>query len=360
MSESQLIGGLLNEEEGHAPSAKDKPKLALSPSVAANVFSEDLIARPTSAPPIVSSFDAPQQPQQVPQYDVDSAEAFRSDPAYCKWYYSQNPRDPRLPPPIVRPQAHAPVPGAPGPGQPPIPGQPLGLGGFKKDEKDDGGSTLIAPTPWVPSMTPNTDPFGKVGGLVAMIQDDFPRTPSPVYGKEALTSAAMAANHAAALSLAGLNTPQPQQNPDQLAQAMQALNFQHTQQQVPPQNPPAQVPNQTPHPTTGQMQQMQPGVPMMPPVTYGGGMPTAPMSTMSTVPPPMGAPPQVGGVPQPGMQMQMQQPMNMGMQPSQFYPSQGYAPQMMPGYGMMPMAYGMEEQQQQGGYYNPSSFDQPP
>lgn len=120
MAESQFIGGLLTEEtDMRHPSLRNQPRnFGMPPSVAPHVLNEDLISRPTSAPPVVCAkirnkingadslkvthaFEAP-QPVHTPQYDVDSAEAFRADPAYSKWYYSQNPRDPRLPPPIVR------------------------------------------------------------------------------------------------------------------------------------------------------------------------------------------------------------------------------------------------------------------
>jgi hypothetical protein len=356
MSETQLIGGLLDDSElrehpmAHAPvhphaqaHAHLHPhataKFGMPPSVAAHVFSEDHMARPTSAPPVVTHvFEAPapvhhhhhhHHHQHTPQYDVDSAEAFRADPAYCKWYYSQNPRDPRLPPPIIRPQPHTAHAGLPSVGV-----------HFKKDDPAAPGV--------VQSQFASAAAFESAyqKGLVAMIQDDFPRTPSPVYGREALSQQQQALAASAQQHLPS--------DPAQLAQAMQALSFQQH---------PAQG---TPTPMAMNPMQAHPGqVPlaMMPPMSYA--------AAQTKMAPPMMAQPQQPGQQQgwaqarvpPGapmmqpQQMDPQQAMGMAMQAPQYYHQAGAYPQaMMPQYGMVPMGYD-GSQAPQGMYYGANPYD---
>eukprot|EP00667_Euglena_gracilis_P002597 EG_transcript_2598 len=311
----------------------------MPPSVAPHVLNEDLISRPTSAPPVVThAFEAP-QPVHTPQYDVDSAKAFRADPAYSKWYYSQNPRDPRLPPPIVRPQPHTAHPGM----------------HFKEGE--EGKVHVAAPAPHAGGFSAtaaamqsfNDSAYQK--GLVAMIQDDFPRTPSPVYGKEVLSHAAAlaAANQAAALSL-DLGPHIPNDQMQHLNQAMQALNFQH----VPP---PQHGQHMAPLTQAQQPQHLSNQVSSMP---YGHPAPklNVPQPVPGQQPgwaPQMQPIPSTQGMMQPNMQQ-----VSVGAQSNQYYQHQqppSYPPHIMQGYGAMQMPFGEAEQPQPSGYYL-GGFDQ--
>lgn len=201
---------------------------------------------------------------------------------------------------------------------------------FKKE--DNAKPHQITPMPH-PSHFVDSSAYQK--GLVAMIQDDFPRTPSPVYGKEALNHAAAlaAANQAAALSY---EMAQASAEQLQLSQAMQALHFQ----------PPAL--SQGPAPLQHHGGRMQPPMQMGHSMAYG-----TPQTKISMGAPPSGwtqgmLPPSLAQPPLPPQQMQQ-----MGMQSHQYYQQPlTYAPQI---YGMAP--YG-EAEQVQAGFYNPQPFEQ--
>lgn len=194
MKESQLIGNILAEEVedsglGYKKIVEAKQKLAAS------------INRSSSAPPVVPD----EVQEKIPMSSIPegiSPQDPRLDPNYYAYYYSQRPLDPRLPPPLPpssfswqQYQAYLKHTGL----------NPNSSAGKHDDDiSQSASSESVAiddnetfrkaglkdlleigngnrddadiPTP--------TSPTGlKPKSLVEMIQQDFPRTPSPVYQK---------------------------------------------------------------------------------------------------------------------------------------------------------------------------------
>jgi len=170
MKESQLIGNILADEmEGHAMSRTSRePGGTLTD--AAKVDLANL--RSTSAPPVLREHDlklfSTVAGEQISPQDP------RLDPAYYAYYYSQRPLDPRLPPPLI-----APFPGT------------NTFSQFSFLHKDrtgtDNNQTEDEPEDEEngadSSVWPSNGDFDKPKSLVDKIQQDFPRTPSPIYQK---------------------------------------------------------------------------------------------------------------------------------------------------------------------------------
>jgi len=101
------------------------------------------LTRPTSAPPAFLGEDA-----QVP--DDIAPDDLRLSPAYYKFYYSQRPLDPRLPPPLVR---------------------------YSREEGAAKQRLAFDCSPLGPGLLPEKPKLSPL----EMIQSDFPRTSSPIY-----------------------------------------------------------------------------------------------------------------------------------------------------------------------------------
>lgn len=169
MKEAQLIGNILVDEmDAHSGNSQDRSTIEEEAKEWANI-------RSSSAPPVLrenflSAFSGEEISPQDP----------RLDPAYYTYYYSQRPLDPRLPPPLI-----APYPGTSGfthlsyvqkggdSTQGPLQGSvPLSAVGDKRVESKQENNV------W-----PSNADVEKPKSLVDKIQQDFPRTPSPIYQK---------------------------------------------------------------------------------------------------------------------------------------------------------------------------------
>jgi hypothetical protein len=106
--------------------------------------------RSSSAPPEMDSEFEPTTPLN------NEKDLFRTDPAYYQFYYSQRLLNPRLPPPIVTDWSTS------------------------VNEYDEDGDYASTPVDNKPSWN-NNDMQKKKSSVVDRIQEDFPRTPSPVY-----------------------------------------------------------------------------------------------------------------------------------------------------------------------------------
>eukprot|EP01006_Ploeotia_vitrea_P035211 TRINITY_DN65846_c5_g1_i1.p1 TRINITY_DN65846_c5_g1~~TRINITY_DN65846_c5_g1_i1.p1 ORF type:complete len:700 (+),score=99.20 TRINITY_DN65846_c5_g1_i1:38-2137(+) len=259
-----------------------------------------LVERPTSAPPAAGSHT--QQPTE-------------SEAAYAQWYYLQQPPDPRAPRPNNYFTKYNTI-------------TKKGAQGGEEGEVYDHVPLANAPLQGMDASNQKS--------LVDKIQEDFPRTPSPVYGTKELGQA----NNSGSLLPGGLAAPIP-------TTGVSALAF-DTQPPTPPQHSPALQPQQPPT-----------------------ALPSAPHQPTQQGPPPMAQqlPPQQFGqmqgppAPAPGTQMQQgyrasqphpqQQQGNMGMPPNmQQHQQMQYPPQMM----SVPMQLAQhqipQQQQQQQPPYN--------
>lgn len=201
MKESQLIGNILAEEvedseQDYKKIVETKAKLATtinrSSSAPPSILPDEIIEKVTVGNETIN----PQDP--------------RLDPNYYAYYYSQRPLDPRLPPPLppsswnwaqyqaylkhnnINPNSIPKLPGMEDDASPAS--QPASSEGSLAS--DDGESFRKASLKeLLESSSPNgldesddsptpTSPTGlKPKSVVDMIQQDFPRTPSPVYQK---------------------------------------------------------------------------------------------------------------------------------------------------------------------------------
>eukprot|EP00727_Mastigamoeba_balamuthi_P012133 m51a1_g7542 putative maternal protein pumilio (845) ;mRNA; r:70110-73424 len=181
------------------------------------ILAELSLQRSCSAPPTIVPDQKPVTPD--PTWDLNNQD-FRLDPKYHKYYYSQKPLDPRLPPPIFawnlpsagpQPVAVAPavpVAGAGGPRAPKspavvpaplsppqrpqpvkapvsVPLSPIGPTASHIDRVVSPPPMLSHPAPLRQPAAWSTQPPPPGQGAKAtpleMIQNDFPRTPSPVF-----------------------------------------------------------------------------------------------------------------------------------------------------------------------------------
>jgi len=222
MKESQIIGNILNLMAEEEPLERDPLMEAKGSELAAQ--------RSSSAPPTSTSGVLPPQMAAIPSdFENISPQDPRLDPGYYAYYYSRRPLDPRLPPPLILPwsrytnnfdtdniegeqdfedteenemlhlsQKLGAVRGRNDGKQiedmrvskivAPQPAQHSTLSGYAHDwgtSSDDGWSSQDSIS--IPrARSPTRSPIGthpKPISLVDMIQQDFPRTPSPVYQK---------------------------------------------------------------------------------------------------------------------------------------------------------------------------------
>jgi len=117
--------------------------------------------RSSSAPPEQMADMEPTTPL------TNDRDQFRSDPAYFQFYYSQRLLNPRLPPPIARDWSND------------MPLADHSNNGFSQQQYqyDNNNSYLDAGN----AGWGSPDAKGKRSSVVDRIQEDFPRTPSPVY-----------------------------------------------------------------------------------------------------------------------------------------------------------------------------------
>lgn len=144
MSEKHFIGNILLETDEEQGLARDE-------------FSG--MRRPGSAPP--SAMDKiPNTPESIDPNDP------RLDPAYFHYYYSQRPIDPRLPPPLLSwRQANV--------------LQFNQRGNPEQEYAEDNNGLNHLQESWGDIMGAKNQKFRT--SLVERIQEDFPRTPSPVF-----------------------------------------------------------------------------------------------------------------------------------------------------------------------------------
>eukprot|EP01120_Amphizonella_sp_Union-15-10_P015614 TRINITY_DN8071_c0_g1_i2.p1 TRINITY_DN8071_c0_g1~~TRINITY_DN8071_c0_g1_i2.p1 ORF type:complete len:802 (-),score=166.04 TRINITY_DN8071_c0_g1_i2:125-2530(-) len=222
LQETQLIGSILKEEEhnkndhekekqNNTKQLKTKPKQRLLPP-----------SRPNSAPPSISAYQPPEAElaevlgvaQQADGTTLDP----RLDPNYFQYYYSQRLLNPRLPPPLPLWDhqhyffTHHNLPNFGGPGafydpsngrmpahiQPPSHIQPPPYIQQPPHIQAPPAIRLSPNNPYLTSIDNNANhnwtprqlsengsrsPIAKPKSLVDKIQQDFPRTPSPIIQK---------------------------------------------------------------------------------------------------------------------------------------------------------------------------------
>eukprot|EP01114_Cavostelium_apophysatum_P015790 TRINITY_DN437_c0_g1_i1.p1 TRINITY_DN437_c0_g1~~TRINITY_DN437_c0_g1_i1.p1 ORF type:complete len:807 (-),score=226.65 TRINITY_DN437_c0_g1_i1:175-2595(-) len=211
---------------------RDRDPLAEAKQKLANI-------RSSSAPPILpensQDYKTSVQPEGISPQDP------RLDPAYYAYYYSRRPLDPRLPPPLISPFPHGSFGtssfshfnfvnpqqnGNGGPTEAELQSaqlQDIMLRKAGEDMKNDGD---------VPQDYPSHllfDDVGKPKSLVDKIQQDFPRTPSPIYSKtqrEDMANAVLQAAHTQRVL-----QPQPQPQRSQILQQQQQQQQAQQQQQ---------------------------------------------------------------------------------------------------------------------------------
>eukprot|EP01120_Amphizonella_sp_Union-15-10_P015619 TRINITY_DN8071_c0_g4_i3.p1 TRINITY_DN8071_c0_g4~~TRINITY_DN8071_c0_g4_i3.p1 ORF type:complete len:789 (-),score=198.44 TRINITY_DN8071_c0_g4_i3:229-2595(-) len=217
LQETQLIGSILKEEDQNKsdqknkqdnkqPPAKAKPKQRLLPP-----------SRPNSAPPSISAYQPPAELSEVlgvAQTADGTTLDPRLDPNYFQYYYSQRLLNPRLPPPLPlwdhqhyffthhpslqnfggpgafydpsNPSIQAPSPHIHAP--PPV--RPTTNNIFPPENINLTNNNNWNPNP--PRQQPeatNRSIIAKPKSLVDKIQQDFPRTPSPIIQKSLKKSA---------------------------------------------------------------------------------------------------------------------------------------------------------------------------
>eukprot|EP00005_Dracoamoeba_jomungandri_P000822 CAMPEP_0174250706 /NCGR_PEP_ID=MMETSP0439-20130205/793_1 /TAXON_ID=0 /ORGANISM="Stereomyxa ramosa, Strain Chinc5" /LENGTH=861 /DNA_ID=CAMNT_0015330845 /DNA_START=106 /DNA_END=2691 /DNA_ORIENTATION=- len=199
MTERQLIGTILDnlldesENDDSDPLAEAKAELALQ--------------RPSSAPAIMPDSRLPLHVASPSELEEINPQDPRLDPQYYEYYYSQRPLDPRLPPPLILPwnRSYAPF-------SEDEENYQLAQQMQRASQEEFPESKLVAPQPesrtsvgypqqlgdwgnntleenWSHGKTREKilTGVGKQSRLVDMIQQDFPRTPSPVYSKAVRT-----------------------------------------------------------------------------------------------------------------------------------------------------------------------------
>lgn len=154
MAETHLIGNILNDEEEkkslrNFKSKKPESKLILDRRAELAKF------RSSSAPPEVDADLEPSTPLN------NERESFRADPAYYQFYYSQRLLNPRLPPPIVTDWGTS------------------STNDYDNDHSDHFGASVDNKSWGVGAI--HNEAQKKKTSVVDRIQEDFPRTPSPVY-----------------------------------------------------------------------------------------------------------------------------------------------------------------------------------
>ncbi len=150
------------------------------------------ITRSSSAPPIelqrLTSAYSPEEA--IPEDDP------RRDPSYAQFYYANSRMDPRLPPPLYAPgQSWTQIWSAPA--NPTVNGQSGPSGRIKissgvvdaiqeglEDEFDEIQQQIASSAGSSSSSSPKLSEASHRKRLVDMIQEDFPRTPSPVYASQ--------------------------------------------------------------------------------------------------------------------------------------------------------------------------------
>lgn len=181
MTEAQLIGNILADEmERHSMARTSRePGGAITDAAKKDLAN----LRSTSAPPVLRENElklfSPVIGEQISPQDP------RLDPAYYTYYYSQRPLDPRLPPPLIAP----------------FPGtnsffQFRNHENFRgKEDSAEGEENSVESSVW-----PLSGDFDKPKSLVDKIQQDFPRTPSPIYQKTSRDASILDSNGGLTLS----------------------------------------------------------------------------------------------------------------------------------------------------------------
>lgn len=166
--ESQFIGNILEEMEGRQP---------LDPLAEARRHISSM--RSSSAPPIMPETVVSNKRLSVKSLSSVSGENIspqdpRLDPAYFTYYYSQRPLDPRLPPPLIGPHTANNISH--------LFSQEDNLAEKKLHQNHDSKETQFQESSsWNSLMSGTENHHPRPKSLVDKIQQDFPRTPSPIY-----------------------------------------------------------------------------------------------------------------------------------------------------------------------------------
>jgi len=219
MKESQLIGNILADEEGHQLQRRQRRERDPLAEAKASVI------RSSSAPPVVPESNFP--PPSPLSGENLSPQDPRLDPGYYAYYYSNRAINPRLPPPLVTP----------------YPGNYNQIQFLKKDQEVDDPPTeedLSLNGELSSNNSSVSWPVGledKPKSLVDKIQKDFPRTPSPIHqGKlvnrdEPLANPAYTNQARTNVQNQQMNNSQLQQQQQQQQQLQQLQQQQQQQQQ---------------------------------------------------------------------------------------------------------------------------------
>lgn len=165
MSERNYIGNILddNEEDRQRRTLINMLKPMAENKLLSDKKSEFAKFRSTSAPPEMDSNLEPT----TPVTHEDPYDQFRSDPAYYTFYHQRRLLNPRLPPPITTNWGHSTFEGEDS--------------YYNNDEASAWDQNK--PSSPLPQPIQKPVPLQNPTSLVARIQEDFPRTPSPVYNK---------------------------------------------------------------------------------------------------------------------------------------------------------------------------------
>jgi len=179
MKENHLIGSILADAEESPINMSNQPgrdRDSRDPLAEAKLKYANV--RSSSAPPVLPDNEfktaSPVNAETINPQDP------RLDPAYYTYYYSQRPLDPRLPPPLIGPYGGTPNMNSSFSHFPFMNQQQNGQQSpnDKKGSSDD--DMKPSDKEWSPSLVDSSQEV-KPKSLVDKIQQDFPRTPSPIY-----------------------------------------------------------------------------------------------------------------------------------------------------------------------------------
>jgi len=246
MKENHLIGNILSDGEEGSPNMSSNSNQVNSRDPLAEAKLKYANIRSSSAPPVL-----PDNEFKVTTVTGESISPQdpRLDPAYYTYYYSQRPLDPRLPPPLIPYGTPTGLNNTFSSHQFPFLGQQQN--GQQSPQNDSHDAQTASPSLDEESKNNEKDWPGitdqqevKPKSLVDKIQQDFPRTPSPIY--QLLTQYKGKSNNR--------EEPPPQQRvlqpqPQQRTQILQHQQQQQQQRQTLVQPQPQISPMYYPEPT---------------------------------------------------------------------------------------------------------------
>mmetsp|Transcript_7102 Transcript_7102/g.9824 ORF Transcript_7102/g.9824 Transcript_7102/m.9824 type:complete len:877 (-) Transcript_7102:379-3009(-) len=249
MKETQLIGNILDETQTQSTLRESNMDRSRDRNREREVLSESQLKqlasiRSSSAPPILPEYDfkGMMNPLGATGEPISPQDP-RLDPAYYAYYYSQRPLDPRLPPPLISPYPtsnfnHQNFMHQNGAEDHRQQGRPHSAKNEPSQVPDDEDEEDERSPHWGRSQSEHDLSVLKPKSLVDKIQQDFPRTPSPIYQKsrEDLLPPQVQPQ-GPQVSQTGSRVVQPQQNQQQT----QRVSHQKSGGQQQPQNSPSLV-----------------------------------------------------------------------------------------------------------------------